>query len=53
MKTCKKPAVSKLIARFDNELKNLLTSDLKSFMDRHRFIENNNRANVQSTLHIA
>jgi hypothetical protein len=32
MKTNKKPAVTKLLIRFDNELKNLLAKDLKSFL---------------------
>jgi hypothetical protein len=32
MKTNKKPAVTKLMIRFDNELKNLLSNDLKSFL---------------------
>ncbi|GAA4319449.1 hypothetical protein GCM10023149_18130 [Mucilaginibacter gynuensis] len=30
MKTYKKPSVSKLVARFDNELKNILMNDLKA-----------------------
>jgi hypothetical protein len=53
MKTYNRPAVSKLVARFDNELKNLLTSDLKLFMDRHQFLKNNKQANVRHTLYIA
>ncbi|MBB3058936.1 hypothetical protein [Mucilaginibacter gotjawali] len=32
MKTIKKPSAKKLLIRFDNELKNLLTNDLKSFL---------------------
>ena len=30
MKTYKKPSISKLVARFDNELKNILINDLKA-----------------------
>jgi len=48
MKTLnKKPATSKLIARFDNELKNLLMEDLKAFRERNRFY-NNNQAIVKA-----
>ncbi|HWZ02446.1 MAG TPA: hypothetical protein VNX40_02485 [Mucilaginibacter sp.] len=32
MKTIKKPSAKKLLIRFDNELKNLLANDLKSFL---------------------
>jgi len=32
MKTNKKPAASKLMIRFDNELKHILSNDLKSFL---------------------
>ncbi|SDE42002.1 hypothetical protein SAMN05216464_10671 [Mucilaginibacter pineti] len=31
MKTYKTPSASKLVARFDNELKNMLLQDLRSF----------------------
>jgi len=41
MKTYKKPATSKLIARFDNQLKNLLMEDLKAFKMKNQFYYNN------------
>jgi hypothetical protein len=44
MKTYKKPASSKLVARFDNELRNLITADLKAFKERNQFLSNNNQA---------
>jgi hypothetical protein len=47
MKTYKKPATSKLVARFDNELKNLLMEDLKAFRMKNQFY-NNNRAIVKA-----
>ena len=43
MKTDKKPATSKLLTRFDNELKNLLMEDLKAFKARTQFILSNNQ----------
>lgn len=46
MKTYKKPATSKLVARFDNELKNLLMEDLKAFKAKDQFY--NNRAIVKA-----
>ncbi len=42
MKTYKTPSTSKLVARFDNELKNLLMADLKAFKERNQFLSNNN-----------
>jgi hypothetical protein len=53
MKTSKKPAVSKLIVRFDNELKNILANDLKSFMEKNPFISSKRQAMIQSTLSVA
>ncbi|MEO8947095.1 MAG: hypothetical protein ABI308_01710 [Mucilaginibacter sp.] len=41
MKTNKKPATSKLLTRFDNELKNLLMEDLRVFRERNQFKGNN------------
>jgi len=41
MKTYNKPSTSKLVARFDNELKNLLMEDLKAFRDRNKFVISN------------
>jgi hypothetical protein len=46
MKTNKKPATSKLLTRFDNELRNLLMEDLKVFRERNQF-KGNNQAAVQ------
>ncbi len=46
MKTIKQPATSKLVNRFDNELKNLLMEDLKVFRERNQF-KGNNQAAVQ------
>jgi hypothetical protein len=47
MKTYKKPATSKLLTRFDNELKNMLMEDLKAFKVRTQFISSNNRSAKQ------
>jgi hypothetical protein len=44
MKTYKKPATSKLITRFDNELKNLLMEDLKTFRAKNQFYYNHRAA---------
>ena len=46
MKTIKQPATSKLVARFDNELRNLLMEDLKVFREKNQF-KNNNQVGVQ------
>jgi len=53
MKTYNKPATSKLVARFDNELKNILMEDLKAFRDKNKFVNNNKQAPVQQTLMVA
>jgi len=53
MKTQNKPATSKLIRRFDNELKNLLTNDLKSFIEKNPFLIRNKQASVQHELSVA
>ena len=53
MKTYKKPAASKLLTRFDNELKNLLTNDLKLFMAKNPFLMLKKQAMEQSTLSVA
>jgi hypothetical protein len=53
MKTYKKPATSKLIMRFDNELKNILTNDLKSFMSRNPFLARKKQAAINNTLSVA
>jgi hypothetical protein len=41
MKTYKKPATSKLVARFDNELRSLLMADLKAIKEKGLFTRNN------------
>ena len=46
MKTLKKTATSKLVTRFDNELRNLLMEDLKVFNEKNQF-KSNNQAAVQ------
>jgi hypothetical protein len=48
MKTYKTPATSKLVARFDNELKNLLVADLKAFKEKNQFSGNNNQAIIKA-----
>ena len=53
MKTYTKPATSKLVARFDNELKNILMDDLKAFRDRNKFTTSNKQAPVHQTLTVA
>jgi len=45
MKTYNKPATSKLLARFDNELKRMLMEDLKVF--RANNTHSNNQPAVQ------
>ena len=37
MKTYQKPATSKLVKRFDNELMNLIAADLKAFKANNKF----------------
>jgi len=53
MKTYKRPSATKLLIRFDNELKELLTSDLNSFMEKNRFYSSNKQATTQHTLSVA
>ncbi|MES2378716.1 MAG: hypothetical protein V4553_19140 [Bacteroidota bacterium] len=49
MKTLQqKPATSKLLIRYDNELKNLLLADLKAFRERGQFISKNQPATQQA-----
>jgi hypothetical protein len=52
MKTINQPAVSKLMTRFDNELKNILSNDLKLFTTQNPFLMRNKQAKLQ-TLSIA
>jgi hypothetical protein len=53
MKTYKKPAASKLLAKFDNELMTLLTNDLKLFMNKNPFLMSKKQAIMQPTLSVA
>jgi hypothetical protein len=49
MKTLQqKPATSKLLIRYDNELKNLLMADLKAIKERGLFTFNNQPASQQA-----
>jgi hypothetical protein len=52
MKNFKRPSASKLLIRFDNELKELLTTDLKSFMEKNPFLSSNKQA-TRPTLSVA
>jgi hypothetical protein len=47
MKTYKKPAVNKLIKRFDSALKNLLMDDLKAFREGNRFLNGFNNQVIE------
>ncbi len=47
MKTYNKPSTSKLVARFDNELKNLLMEDIKAFRERNKFVTSNKQVAAQ------
>jgi hypothetical protein len=47
MKNYNKPATSKLVARFDEELKNILMEDLKVFKTKNPFLNRNNKASAQ------
>ncbi len=46
MKNYKKTSTSKLVTRFDNELRNLLMEDLKIFREKNQF-KGNNQAAIQ------
>ena len=50
MKAHKKISTSKLVMGFDNELKNLLMEDLRSFKAKNPFLNLNQRAAAQQTL---
>lgn len=50
MKAQYKPATSKLVTRFDNELKNLLMEDLKAFRERNQFTSSNKQKAAQPQL---
>ncbi|MDB4925479.1 hypothetical protein [Mucilaginibacter sp.] len=43
MKTQQKPATSKLLKRFDNELKEMLMADLQAFREKGQFITSSNQ----------
>lgn len=51
MKTYKTTSTSKLVSRFDNELKQLLMEDLKAYKERNQFA--NNQAVKQQQLKAA
>lgn len=53
MKTYNKPAVSKLVVRFDNELRDILANDLNEFLNKNPFLKRKRQANMQSTLSVA
>jgi hypothetical protein len=53
MKTHKKPAASKLIVRFDNELKKILAEDLKLFTIKNPFLIRKKQVTEQQTLSVA
>jgi len=49
MKTLQqKPATSKLITRFDQELKQLLMEDLKAFRTKNQFVTGTNNQSVKA-----
>ncbi len=52
MNTPRKPATSKLVASFDNELQNILSQDLKAFMARNPFLMRKKQA-MTTTLSVA
>jgi hypothetical protein len=53
MRTYNKPSTSKLVARFDNELKNILMEDLKAFREKNKFITGNKQVAAQHSLKAA
>ena len=53
MKAYKKPATSKLVKRFDNELMNILMEDLKSFREKNQFTSSNKQEAKQQQLSAA
>lgn len=53
MKTYTKPATSKLVTRFDNELKSLLMEDLRSFKEKSQHPSSNNQVSMQQQLSAA
>lgn len=53
MKTLNKNAAHKLSVKFDKELKNLLSKDLKLFMAKNPFLLSNKQAAAEQTLSVA
>jgi len=53
MKTYNKIATSKLVARFDEELLNILKDDLKAFRANNQFSTSNKQAPAQRNLKAA
>jgi len=53
MKALKKPVASKLLIRFDSELKDLLLNDLMAFATKNPFLIRNKQAATQQTLSVA
>jgi hypothetical protein len=47
------PAITKLLARFDAELLELLTEDLKNYRAKTQFMSNNKQVVAQQTLSAA
>jgi hypothetical protein len=47
MKNYKTPSASKLIARFENQLLDILLEDLRNFRAKNRFKQNNQQTAVQ------
>jgi hypothetical protein len=53
MKVIKNTSATRLLTRFDNELKNILTKDLKAFAANNTFFMGNKQATTRSTLSVA
>jgi hypothetical protein len=53
MKTFKTPSTSKLVNRFDTELKNILLADLKNFRAKNKVMNINHQVAAQQTLSAA
>ncbi|MBS7564140.1 hypothetical protein KHS38_06955 [Mucilaginibacter sp. Bleaf8] len=49
MKTYRKPSISKLVNRFDNELKNLLLEDLKTVRTAKNQLLNTIKQSISTT----
>ena len=53
MKTPNKPTAHKLSIKFDKELKNLLSKDLKLFMAKNPFLLSNKQTAAEQELSVA